>query len=132
MRKAATVLAESLLKEATKAEGSVRDIKLGIASCAKKVNKYLDSVSIEVEGEMLRDVAAISCNNDAELGSIISEAYEKVGKSGVVLMEESEDDRTYVEVVDGVQLESGLKSPHLITTYTRICYKKQEITTYSS
>jgi chaperonin GroEL len=47
----ATVLAESLLKEATKAKGSIRDIKLGIASCAKKVNKYLDSVSIEVEGE---------------------------------------------------------------------------------
>ena len=64
---------------------------------------------------MLRDVAAISCNNDAALGAIISEAYEKVGESGVVLMEESEDDRTYVEIVDGVQLESGLKSQHLIT-----------------
>ena len=111
----ATVLAESLLKEASSAVGSVRDIKLGIASCAKKVNDYLDSISIEVKGEMLRDVAAISCNNDAALGAIISEAYEKVGESGVVLMEESEDDRTYVEIVDGVQLESGLKSQHLIT-----------------
>ena len=46
----ATVLAESLLKEASSAEGSVRDIKLGIASCAKKVNKYLDDITIEVEG----------------------------------------------------------------------------------
>ena len=111
----ATVLAESLLKEASSAEGSVRDIKLGIASCAKKVNKYLDDITIEVKGEMLRDVAAISCNNDNELGAIISDAYEKVGKSGVVLMEESETEQTYVEIVDGVQLESGLKSPHLIT-----------------
>ena len=111
----ATVLAESLLKEASSAEGSVRDIKLGIASCAKKVNEYLNEIAIDVEGEMLKDVAAISCNNDEELGAIISDAYEKVGKSGVVLMEESETEQTYVEIVDGVQLESGLKSPHLIT-----------------
>jgi len=56
----ATVLAESLLKEASSAEGSVRDIKLGIASCAKKVNEYLNEIAIDVEGEMLKDVAAIS------------------------------------------------------------------------
>ena len=64
---------------------------------------------------MLENVANISCNNDKELGGIISDAYNKVGKSGVVLMEESESDQTYVEIVDGVQIESGLKSPHLIT-----------------
>ena len=111
----ATVLAESLLKEANKAKESIRDTKEGIASYAKKINKYLDDIAIPVEGEMLKDVAAISCNNDLKLGSIISEAYEKVGKSGVVLMEESDTEQTYVEIVDGVQLESGLKSPHLIT-----------------
>ncbi len=111
----ATVLAESLLKEATKAKGSIRNTKAGIASYAKKLNKYLDDKAIPVEGEMLKDVAAISCNNELELGSIISEAYEKVGKSGVVLMEESDTEKTYVDIVDGVQLESGLKSPHLIT-----------------
>ena len=111
----ATVLAEALLKEATKSKVSVRDTKLGIASYAKQINKYLDDSAIPVEGEMLKDVAAISCNNDLELGSIISEAYTKVGKSGVVLMEESETEQTYVEIVDGVQLESGLKSQHLIT-----------------
>jgi chaperonin GroEL len=111
----ATVIAESLLKEATKAKESIRDTKEGIASYAKKINKYLDDVAIPVEGEMLKDVAAISCNNDLKLGGIISEAYTKVGKSGVVLMEESDTEQTYVEIVDGVQLESGLKSPHLIT-----------------
>ena len=64
---------------------------------------------------MLNSVAAISANNDSELGDIIADAYKKVGKDGVVLMEESDDETTYVEVVDGVQFDSGLKSQHLIT-----------------
>ena len=64
---------------------------------------------------MLNNVAAISCNNDIALGKIISEAYEKVGKDGVVLMEGSETENTYVEVVDGVQIDCGLTSPHFVT-----------------
>ena len=76
---------------------------------------YLDKTSIPVEGEMLKQVAIISCNNDTVLGEKIGEAYEKVGKDGVVLMEESETNETYVEFVDGVQFESGLKSQHLST-----------------
>jgi chaperonin GroEL len=114
----AIVLAESLLKEVNDIEHSdltTREIKQGIKTYADKVYKYLDKVSIPVEGDMLNSVADISCNNDKSLGEIISTAYSKVGKDGVVLMEESETDETYVEVVDGVQLESGLKSPHLIT-----------------
>ena len=64
---------------------------------------------------MLDAVASISANNDKELGAIIAEAYKKVGKDGVVLMEESESENTYVEIVDGVQFDSGIKSPHLVT-----------------
>jgi chaperonin GroEL len=64
---------------------------------------------------MLQNVSAISCNNDLALGKIISEAYEKVGKDGVVLMEGSDTENTYVEVVDGVQIDCGLTSPHFIT-----------------
>ena len=111
----ATVLAEALIKKAFKSDEVPRIIKKGIDDYAKKIYKYLDKISIPVEGDMLKNVAAISCNNDKNLGDLISGAYNKVGKSGVVLMEESETDETYVEVVDGVQLESGLKSPYLIT-----------------
>ena len=64
---------------------------------------------------MLESVSSISCNNDVELGKIIAEAYTKVGKDGVVLMEESPTEETYVEVVDGVQIDSGLTSPHFVT-----------------
>ena len=64
---------------------------------------------------MLQNVAIISCNNDEELGAKIGEAYEKVGSNGVVLMEESDTNETYVEFVEGVQFDSKLKSTHLAT-----------------
>ena len=114
----ATVLAEALIKHINHEQThgvSTREIKEGIASGLKKVNDYLDSIKIEVKDDMLNNVAAISCNNDIALGKIISEAYEKVGKDGVVLMEGSETENTYVEVVDGVQIDCGLTSPHFIT-----------------
>ena len=111
----ATVLAESLIKEVSNSKETIREIKDGIKSGLNKVNEYLDKVSVKIEGDMLKSVSSISCNNDAELGKIIAEAYTKVGKDGVVLMEESPTEETYVEVVDGVQIDSGLTSPHFVT-----------------
>jgi len=112
----ATVLAESLIKEVSREKNAtIREIKEGINSGAKKVNDYLKENSLDIKGDMLQQVSAISCNNDQELGKIISEAYEKVGKDGVVLMETSDTENTYVEVVDGVQIDCGITSPHFIT-----------------
>jgi chaperonin GroEL len=114
----ATVLAEALIKEVNKKEydsNTIREIKEGINSGLDKVNDYLKENALEIEGDMLQSVSAISCNNDLALGKIISEAYEKVGKDGVVMMEGSDTENTYVEVVDGVQVECGLTSPHFIT-----------------
>ena len=115
----ATVLAESLIKSidsAVAAGLSIRQIKDGVNNCLEEVLNHLDSTALDVEGDMLKAVAAISCNNDAELGQIIAEAYEKVGKNGVVLMESSEDESTYIKIVDGVELNGcKIKSPHLYT-----------------
>jgi len=112
----ATVLVESLLKEVSNTDqSSIREIKDGIKSGLAKVNEYLDNASVKIEGDMLKSVSSISCNNDEELGEIIAEAYEKVGKDGVVLMEESSTEETYVEVVDGVQIDVGMTSPHFVT-----------------
>ena len=113
----ATVLAHSLLKLANsyKQDNSAREIKSGMFKGLSKVNAYLDKISTSVEGDMLYNVASISCNNDTVLGGFIADAFTKVGKDGVVLMEESDTNETYVDFVEGTQLKCGLKSPHLIT-----------------
>ena len=113
----ATVLAHSLLHLANdrKDDNNIRDIKNGIQNGLDKVQKYLDKKAIEVKDDMLESVAAISCNNDTALGKVISQAYSKVGKDGVVLMEESETHDTYVKFVEGTRFNCGLKSPYFIT-----------------
>ena len=114
----ATVLAEALIKQidAAVAEGlTIREIKDGVNKTLEDVVSYLNEKAIDVEGDMLKSVSSISCNNDKELGAIISEAYEKVGKDGVVLMEESPTEETYVDVVDGVKVDCSITSPHFVT-----------------
>lgn len=98
---------------------TIRELKEGMSQGLNKVNDYLESVKIEVDDEMLKSVATISCNNDEELGSIIGDAFAKVGKDGIVIIEESQDHRTYADVVDGVSFDSKLKSQFLITDRDR-------------
>jgi len=114
----ATVLAEAIIKQvdAAVADGlTIREIKDGVTETLDSVIEYLNNIAIDVEGDMLKSVSAISCNNDQELGAIIAEAYDKVGKNGVVLMEESPSEDTYVDVVDGVKVDCGMTSPHFVT-----------------
>ena len=113
----ATVLAEALINEVNscKKDTTIREIKEGIQSGLKKVNEYLDKIKIDVKGNMLDNVSSISCNNDTELGDIIADAYRQVGKDGVVLMETSDTESTYIDIVDGVQVDCGLTSTHFTT-----------------
>ena len=114
----ATVLAHSILTEAYKNidKDNIRNIKNGITSAVDKVIDYLEKKVIAVEGSMLDDVAAISCNNDAELGKIIGDAFKAAGENGVVIMEPTTEDKTEFELVDGVQYEKGLTNSHFVTS----------------
>ena len=113
----ATVLAHSILKEAYKVADKTnsRELKDGINKAVKNVIKFLQLVSVDVKGDMIDQIATISTNNDAKLGKIIADAFRAVDNTGVVMMETASDGKTYVEVVDGVQYEKGLKNSHFIT-----------------
>ena len=112
----ATVLAHAILKEAYKIKSyNSRELKNGIDSAVDKVVKYLEKISIEVEGGMIDQIATISTNNDKQLGGIIADAFRAVDKTGVVMMETSASGETEMEVIEGVQYEKGLKNSHFIT-----------------
>lgn len=113
----ATVLAHSILKEAYKVANKTnsRELKDGINKAVKNVVKFLQLVSVDVKGDMIDQIATISTNNDAKLGKVIADAFRAVDNTGVVMMETASDGKTYVEVVDGVQYEKGLKNSHFIT-----------------
>ena len=111
----ATVLAHSILKEAFETKDyNSREVRDGISSAVEKVVAYLESKAVDVSGDMLKQVATISSNNDSVLGSMIAKAFEDVGENGVVSMEISNDEETSVEVVDGASIDKGLKNHHFI------------------
>ena len=115
----ATVLAHSILEQSKGYESSLRDIKNDINKSYEKTVEYLDKVSIPVEGDMIDQVATISSNNDKELGSIIGEAFKKVGKNGTVFMNSDGAEETSVEVVSGSQINQGFANPNFVTDVTK-------------
>ena len=112
----ATVLAHAILKEAYKIvdKTNARELKEGINSAVEKVVSYLKLLKVDVEGDMIDNIATISTNNEPKLGKLIADAFRAVDNTGVVMLETSEGD-TKVEVIDGVQYEKGLKNSHFIT-----------------
>ena len=113
----ATVLAHAILKEAYKVADKTnsRELKDGINSAVDKTVKYLKSLTVDVKGSMIDQIATISTNNDPLLGEIIADAFRSVDNTGVVMMETASDGKTHVEVVDGVQYDKGLKNSHFVT-----------------
>ena len=114
----ATVLAHSLLKEANNKQTSesLRKIKEDIQKACDNTIKYLEKVVVPVEGDMIDQVATISSNNDKELGSIIGEAFKKVGKNGTVMMDaDGKTGETTVEIVSGSQINQGYANQNFVT-----------------
>jgi chaperonin GroEL len=116
----ATVLAHAFIDKAKDHKESLRNIKEDIQKCYDKTIKYLNKVSIPVEGDMIDQVACISSNNDKNLGYIIGDAFKKVGKNGVVLMDtDTKSEETSVQLVSGSQINQGFANPNFVTDVTK-------------
>ncbi|PIE52467.1 chaperonin GroEL [Candidatus Fermentibacteria bacterium] len=115
----ATLLAESIYREGLKnvtAGASPMALKRGIDVAVAAVTEELKNLSEEVRGkDEIRQVATISANNDSEIGAIIADAMEKVGKDGTISVEEAKSMTTDLDVVEGMQFDRGYLSPYFVT-----------------
>lgn len=116
----ATVLAQAIVREGLKnvaAGANPMDLKRGMDKAVTAVVTNLKEQSREVgdSSEKIKQVASISANNDDNIGSLISEAFAKVGKEGVITVEEAKGTETYVDVVEGMQFDRGYQSPYFVT-----------------
>jgi len=116
----ATVLAQAIVKEGLKnvaAGANPMDLKRGIDKAVEAIVKDLEKQTTTVgnSSEMIKQVAAISSNNDDAIGSLIATAFGKVGKEGVITVEEAKGTDTYVDVVEGMQFDRGFLSPYFVT-----------------
>ena len=116
----ATVLAQSIVKEGLKnvaAGANPLDLKRGIDKAVKAIVKNLQEQSEEVgnKSSKIKQVASISSNNDVVVGDLIAEAFKKVGKEGVITVEEAKGTSTYVDIVEGMQFDRGYLSPYFVT-----------------
>jgi len=114
-----TLLAREIVNAAARYSDkghNIVEIKRGIDKCVKAHVDYLRSISQDISSEdQLRQVATISANNDEEIGELIATAMEKVGRDGIVTIEESRTGETYLETVEGLQFDRGYKSPYFVT-----------------
>ena len=116
----ATVLAQAIVAEGLKnvaAGANPMDLKRGIDKAVAKITEELAKQSKEVgsTSEQIKQVASISANNDDVIGDLIAQAFNKVGKEGVITVEEAKGTDTYVDVVEGMQFDRGYLSPYFVT-----------------
>ncbi|MFB9055862.1 chaperonin GroEL [Mariniflexile ostreae] len=116
----ATVLAQAIVKEGLKnvaAGANPMDLKRGIDKAVAAITEDLEKQAKKVgnSSEMIKQVASISANNDDTIGELIATAFGKVGKEGVITVEEAKGMETYVDVVEGMQFDRGYLSPYFVT-----------------
>jgi chaperonin GroEL len=120
-----TVLAHSIASQALNATShastNATQIKRGIEAAVKEVVAQLKAMSVDITGEeQIKQVATLSANGDAEIGELVATALDKVGRDGVVTVEESRSGETSLEVVEGLQFDRGYKSHYFVTDNTNM------------
>lgn len=113
----ATILTRAIIQEGMKRLAAGIDpyeIKEQIDKDVAKVVSYINEIKQEVDIDKIREIATISANNDASIGELLASAYERIGKDGVITMEENKGSDTYIKVVEGTQIERGFCSPYFI------------------
>jgi chaperonin GroEL len=119
----ATVLAQAIYREGSKnvtAGANPMAVKRGIERAVAAVTEELKKLSKPVKGKMIAQVGTISANNDETIGGIIAQAMEKVGKDGVITVEEAKSIETSLEIVEGMQFDRGYLSPYFVTDAERM------------
>ncbi len=119
----ATVLAQAIVREGIKnvtAGANPMALKRGIEKAVEKAMEEMKKLSKPVKGDMIAQVGSISANNDSTIGEIIAEAMKKVGKDGVITVEEAKSIDTSLEVVEGMQFDRGYLSPYFVTDPERM------------
>src|SRR5210317_1133806 len=117
----ATVLAQSIAEKGFEAVDSVNPIELkrGMDKAVEVVVSELEKQSVKV-GDKVEQIATVSANGDENIGKLIADAFDKVGKDGVITVEESKGMQTYMEVVDGMQFDKGFLSTHFATNQEKM------------
>jgi len=119
----ATVLAQAMIREGIKsvtAGANPMDLKKGIEMAVATVNEEIKKLSKNVTGKAIAQVGTISANNDEAIGQIIAQAMDKVGKDGVITVEEAKSMETSLDVVEGMQFDRGYLSPYFVTDPERM------------